>query len=368
MLKKSRVVLQFQKKSSDYWLAILALSLTLFGLLMVYDASVVEAYRKFGDKYFYLKNQLQWAAIGFLMLFGFARINYHRLQKLAGIGMIISLVLLFLILIPGLGIKVMGAKRWLKIGPLSLQPAELIKLTFVIYTAAWLSKKRPLFPLILVTVLVLALILLEPDLGTAVVVIGTVFLVYFASGGPLLYLTIIGLFGGLIGSGLIWFFPYRRERLLTFLDPARDPLGASYHLRQILIALGSGGFFGLGLGKSRQKYEYLPAVTTDSIFAVIAEEIGFIGSTILIFFFLLLLWRGIKIAKQAPDRFGQLLAIGIISWLGIQTIVNLGAMVSLLPLTGVPLPFISYGGSSLVTSLTAMGILLNISQYRVQIK
>jgi len=368
MLKRSRVVLQFQKKSSDYWLAILALSLTLFGLLMVYDASVVEAYRKFGDKYFYLKNQLQWAAIGFLMFFGFARINYHRLQKLAGIGMIISLVLLFLILIPGLGIKVMGAKRWLKIGPLSLQPAELIKLTFVIYTAAWLSKKRPLFPLILVTVLVLALILLEPDLGTAVVVIGTVFLVYFASGGPLLYLTIIGLFGGLIGSGLIWFFPYRRERLLTFLDPARDPLGASYHLRQILIALGSGGFFGLGLGKSRQKYEYLPAVTTDSIFAVIAEEIGFIGSTILIFFFLLLLWRGIKIAKQAPDRFGQLLAIGIISWLGIQTIVNLGAMVSLLPLTGVPLPFISYGGSSLVTSLTAMGILLNISQYRVQIK
>jgi len=167
------------------------------------------------------------------------------------------------------------------------------------------------------------------------------------------------------GAGLIFFSSYRRERLLSFLNPSRDPLGTSYHIRQILIAIGSGGLFGVGLGQSRQKYEYLPEATTDSIFAVIAEELGFVGAVCLLALFLLMIWRGMKIAKEAPDDFGRLLAVGIISWIGFQALVNLSAMVAIVPLTGVPLPFISYGGSSLVLSLTAMGILVNISKQRI---
>jgi cell division protein FtsW len=167
------------------------------------------------------------------------------------------------------------------------------------------------------------------------------------------------------GVGLIFFSSYRRERLLTFLNPGRDPLGASYHIRQILLALGSGGLWGLGLGQSRQKYEYLPAVMTDSIFAVIGEELGFIGGAAILLAFLFIIWRGFKIAQGAPDRFGQLLAVGITAWIGLQALINLAAMVALVPLTGVPLPFISYGGSSLVVTLAGMGILINISKYRV---
>ncbi len=207
--------------------------------------------------------------------------------------------------------------------------------------------------------------MLEPDLGTAVVLAVTSFLIFFVSGPPVWSIFLVCLLGLASGTGLIFTSEYRRQRLLTFLNPSQDPLGTSYHIRQILIALGSGGIFGVGLGQSRQKYEFLPEVTTDSIFAVIAEEVGFIWAKILILIFLLLIWRGISIAKKAPDEFGRLLALGIISWVGFQTLVNLGSMVALIPLTGVPLPFISYGGSSMVLILTAMGILVNISRQAV---
>lgn len=368
MFRKSKLVLKSQIRKPDYWLALLVFGLTLFGLLMVYDASVSEAYHKFGDKYFYLKNQLQWVGLGLIGAFIFSKIDYHLLGKLAGPAMSAAILLLILVLVPQIGVKIMGAQRWISLAGFSLQPAELAKLAFIIYLAFWFSKEKPLWPLLLLTALVLGLVVLEPDLGTAVVIITAGFLTYFIAGGDLPSLILFTVVGGLLGSALIWLSPYRRQRFLTFLDPTKDPLGASYHIRQILIAVGSGGLFGSGLGKSRQKYEYLPAGTTDSIFAVMAEEIGFIGSVVFITAFLLLIWRGIKIAKQAPDRFGQLLASGIISWLGVQALINLAAMVALLPLTGVPLPFISYGGSAMVVNLTAVGILLNISQNRVERK
>jgi len=209
------------------------------------------------------------------------------------------------------------------------------------------------------------LIMLQPDLGTAVILAATGLVVYFVSGGSLFLISLAGLFGLLSGAALIFFSSYRRERFLTFLNPARDPLGASYHIRQILIAIGSGGLFGVGLGQSRQKYEYLPEATTDSIFAVIAEELGFVGAISLLVLFLLVVWRGMRIAKEAPDDFARLLAVGITAWIGFQALVNLSAMVAIVPLTGVPPPFISYGGSSLVLSLTAMGILVNISKQRI---
>lgn len=354
-----------QHQKSDSWLALTVVVLTLFGLLMVYDASVVDAYHKFGDKYFYLKKQLQWAGLGALLSLIFSRINYFWLKKFSGLGMLVTVLLLVLVLVPGIGARVMGAQRWINLAGFSLQPAELTKLTLVVYLAAWFSERKPLWPIGVLAGLILGLVMLEPDLGTAVVIMATGFLMYFLAGPDLASLILFSVLGSLTGAALIWLSPYRRQRLLTFLNPAIDPLGASYHIRQILIAIGSGGLFGLGLGKSRQKYEYLPAGTTDSIFAIIAEEIGFIASVGLIFIFLFLIWRGIRIAKQAPDDFGRLLAAGIVAWLGVQTLINLAAMLALVPLTGVPLPFISYGGSSMVMNLLAVGILLNISYHQV---
>lgn len=275
-----------------------------------------------------------------------------------------SLFSLGLVLIPGLGTKVLGAQRWLSLGIFRFQPAELAKLAFVLYLAAFMSQKKSLWPFLILLTVLIGLTIAEPDLGTAVIIAATGLVVYFASGAPLIWIGLIGIIGLIGGLGLIFSSTYRKERILTFINPARDPLGASYHIHQILLALGSGGLLGLGLGQSRQKYEYLPAAATDSIFAIIAEELGFVGAVGVVIIFLLLIWRGFKIAKEAPDKFGSLLATGIISWIGFQTLINLSAIVALVPLTGVPLPFISYGGSSLVLIMTASGILVNISKQR----
>jgi cell division protein FtsW len=224
------------------------------------------------------------------------------------------------------------------------------------------KKDKPL-PILIVSGLIVFLVMLQPDLGMSVVILTTGFVVYFISGAPLWHLLLLGVVGIVSGLGLVFSSPYRKERFLTFLNPFRDPLGSSYHIRQILIALGSGGLFGLGLGQSRQKYEYIPAVATDSVFAVIAEELGFIGASFLLFVYLFLIFRAFKIAQKAPDQFSQLLVSGVITWIGVQTMINLAAMVALVPLTGMPLPFISYGGSSLLLALIGMGIIVNISFY-----
>ncbi len=362
---KTKVPLRSSFYQPDWLLIFLVLGLTIFGVIMVGNASVLEAYRDFGDKFYYFRLQAIWAFLGFLIFFFLSFFDYHRWEKFAITLMIFSLFFLIIVLIPGVGLKVLGARRWLSFGPINFQPAELTKLSFIIYLATFLSNKRKLWPFLIILGILLGLIMLEPDLGTAVILASTSLVVYFVSGGSLLSLFLIGVVGILSGIALVFLSPYRRERLTTFLNPAHDPLGASYHIRQILIAIGSGGWFGVGLGQSRQKYEYLPAVTTDSIFAVIAEELGFVGAVAILLIFLILLWRGMKIAKEAPDDFGKLLAVGITSWIGFQALVNLSAMVALVPLTGVPLPFISYGGSSLVLTLAGMGILANIAKQKV---
>lgn len=351
-------------KNIDLSILVSTVLLTLFGILMVYNASSVVAFRDFGDKYYFVRDQVLWAAIGFLTLFAFSLIDYHFWRTFALPLLLGTIVFLMAVFIPGIGIKKLGASRWLDFKLFILQPTELAKLSLTIYLAAWFSnpEKGRIWAFLLLLLLFLGFIIAQPDMGTGIILASTSLVIYFLSGANIFQFFILLPAFLVLGFLAIKVAPYRMDRLLSFLNPLRDPQGTSYHIQQILIALGTGGLTGLGLGQSIQKYEYLPESTTDSIFAVIAEEIGFLGSLILIIVFVFLFFRGFKIALSARDNFGKLLAGGIVSFLGIQTLINLGSQVALFPLTGVPLPFISYGGSSLIVSLASIGILLNISK------
>lgn len=347
----------------DMVIIFLVAGLSLLGLLMVYNASTVEAFRDFADKYYFLKNQFAWMIIGWLLLWLVSFFDYHWFGKLALPLFIANVLLLILVLVPGLGLAIKGARRWINLGSFVFQPTETLKIALVLYLSVWLGKSRSLLSFLLLIGFILGLIILQPDLGTAVIVVATAFLVYYFSGAKILPILAVSLLFLAIGISLVLVSPYRRQRLKTFLNPAADPLGSSYHIRQALIALGSGGFFGVGLGKSRQKYQYLPEATTDSIFAVIGEETGLFGTSFLLGAFMVLIYRGINIAQKAVDPLGRLIAGGLISWLAIQVFMNISAMVALVPLTGIPLPLISYGGSSLLVTLVSFGILLSVSRY-----
>jgi len=360
--KKRTYALKKQKTKFDKTLAFVVTGLTIFGILMVYDASIIEAYQQFGDKLHFARLQLMWGLAGLSLMVVVSFIHHQIYQKFALPLFLLTLFFLVLVLIPGIGSKVQGARRWFPLGPVGFQPSELAKITVTIYLSSLLAKRQQIIPFIIVLSLTLGLIMFEPDLGTAVIIATIAILLYFLSGAPLTAIIITGIVAAVIGTMLIFSSPYRTARLKTYLDPTSDPLGASYHIRQILIALGSGGLFGQGIGRSRQKYQYLPEATTDSIFAIVGEELGFLGAFALIGLFTIIIWRGFLIASSSNNKFSQLLASGITGWFAFQVIINLSAMVSLLPLTGVPLPFISYGGSSLITSLSGIGILLNISK------
>lgn len=351
-------------KHSDIILFAVVIILTLFGLLMVYDASSVMAFNIFGDKYHFIKEQLVWVTLGFTALFIFSRIDYHRLFNLALPFLIVALVLLVLVFIPGIGAGAKGANRWIDIGFFNLQPAEFVKLALALYLSAWFANKEKgrLLAFILLIGAVLLLVMLEPDMGTASIILSEAIIIYFLSGGNTTYFLLGAPVVAILGFILIKLEPYRASRLTSFLNVDKSIGDASYHVKQVLIALGSGGFFGLGIGNSLQKFAYLPENVTDSIFPIIAEEFGFVGSGLLIILFIILIWRGYVIAAKARDNFGKLFAAGIVSFIGIQTILNLGSMTALLPLTGVPLPFISYGGSALIIDMASMGILLNIAK------
>ena len=354
---------QKDKVTFDKKFLVLTLLLTLVGLIALTDASAPLAQRSFSDKFFFIKQQLVWAFFGVVSLFVISKVNYKFWEKIASLLFFASLFTLLLVFVPNIGAKFLGARRWVILGPLTFQPSEFIKLTLAVYIAKLATRDKKLFAYLLPIILSSFLIMLQPDLGTTIVVVGMAMVQIFVSGIPLAFFALT-LAGGLIlGIVLIIFSDYRRERLLTFFYETRDPLDKSYHIRQILLALGSGGLFGVGLGHSRQKYLFLPETATDSIFAVISEEVGFLGAALLILVFIYFIIRGLKIARRAPDRFSQILAIGIVSWIGGQTFLNISSMLALVPLTGIPLPFFSYGGSSLVTILIACGILLNISRY-----
>lgn len=352
----------------DKLLLIIVVALVAFGLLMIFESSSVTAFRDFADKFYYVRQQLMWAILGLFLMVFFSFYDYHKFEKASSMLFGITFLLLVLVLIPGIGTRILGAKRWLNIFGMSLQPAELAKMTFVLYLSSYFSQKKSFVFFTAILLLTTALVMLEPDLGTTVVLVTSGFCVYFASGSSLVSLGILAIGGFFSGIGLIFSSAYRKERLVTFLNMGHDPLGSSYHIRQVLLALGSGGLWGVGIGASRQKFEYLPEAMTDSIFAIIAEEFGFIGSTFVILLLFFVVVRGFIIAKNAPDKFGQLLAVGISSWFGIQILVNLASQVALVPLTGIPLLFISYGGSSLVITMMAVGILLNISRQSVKVR
>lgn len=342
---------------------------TLFGFFMIYDASSFISFRDFGNKYHYVKDQSIWMIFGFIGMIFFSKFDYHKLYNFALPMLIAALGLLFAVFLPGIGVGVLGAHRWINLRITILQPAEFVKLTLAIYLAAWFSNKERgrFLSFILLLGLVIGLVMLEPDMGTAIIILSEALILFFLSGGNLLYFGLLAPFLAIAGFILILLEPYRAKRLATFLDPGTETSGASYHVRQILIALGSGGFMGVGIGNSLQKYAYLPENATDSIFAIIAEELGFIGSTVLLFVLVVIVWRSMLIATRAKDLFGKYLASGIVAFLAMQMIINLGAQTALIPLTGVPLPFISYGGSALIVDLCSVGILLNIGKQNHQV-
>lgn len=362
-MKKEKLLLQ--RKTLDFPLLITVGILVIFGLVMVYDASVVSGLRDFSDSNYYIKQQMMWAALGIISLVFFAQFDYKKFRPQAVPLILLSFLLLLLVFIPGLGVWGGGAHRWLRLGYITVQPAEIIKLTGIIFLATVFSKKAKILPYLLLTVAVTAVTaILQKDLGSTIVFVASATFLYFAAGGAIWHFLAVLPLGIMALLALILTSGYRIKRVLAFLDPFGDPQGFTYHISQVLIALGSGGLFGLGLGHSRQKFEYIPEVSTDSIFGVVGEELGFLGGVVLMVLFATLVLRGIKISQNCPDNFGKILAIGLTSWLGIQAVVNLSSMVALLPLAGVPLPFISYGGSALVANLTAIGILLNISKQK----
>ncbi|MGA2967662.1 MAG: putative lipid II flippase FtsW [Candidatus Levyibacteriota bacterium] len=350
-------------KRIDLILVASVLFLTFFGLFMIYDASSFVAFRDFADKYHYVKDQIFWIVLGLVALLFFFRFDYHRFYNLALPILLVAIGLLFAVFIPGLGVKVLGASRWINLRFTILQPSEFVKIALAIYLAAWFSKKEKgrIWAFLLLLSLIICLVILEPDMGTAVIILAEGIILYFLSGARWLYFVIFAPVIAVLGFLFAKLEPYRAARVSAYLNFNQDVSGSSYHVRQILIALGSGGLTGVGLGNSLQKYAYLPENATDSIFAIIAEELGFLGALIIILVFVVIIWRGFYIAINSKDQFGKLLAGGIITFLAMQIVINLAAQTALLPLTGIPLPFISYGGSALIINLTAVGILLNIA-------
>lgn len=355
--------------------------LLILGLFFLSSASVVTSYMRVGHAYYFLINQLFPLFIGLGFFYLFYKIDYRFWKKIAFLALIISIVLLILVFIPGLAQKsVTGAYRWITIFGQSFQPSELVKLTFLIYLATWLEAKKGelkkfqsgTIPFILTVMVIAALIMRQPDFGTLVIILISAIAAFFVGGGNykhlfLIFLMMVVLAGSLVyarvstsGEG-----SYMRKRIDCYLNPSYDRRGDCYQINQSLIAVGSGGLFGRGLGESRQKFLFLPEVSGDAIFPIIAEEIGFIFSLLLILIYLYIFFRAYKIALYAPDMYGRSLAVGIITWLAIQTFFNIGGMINLIPMTGTTLPFISHGGSSLIASMAAMGLLLNISRFKV---
>lgn len=341
---------------------VLATLLSAIGLFFVFEASTVESFNLFNHPYHFLKQQAMWLAVGLGAMFIARFIPLVFWQKISPVLYIFSLVLLVLVFIPGIGLRLNGANRWLLIAGNSFQPVELLKFTLTIYFASWLSKHQRFLPFIFLSLVPSVLLLLQPDMGSLLIVLGIVFVMFYTAGGQIKYFAIASVVGVVLLALLIASSSYRKQRVITFLNPDADPLGASFHIKQITIALGNGGWFGKGVGNSMQKHAYIPEASSDSIFAISAEEIGFLGSCLIIGLYLLYFYTIYKVANlYKVNTFPFLLSMGILAWLALQTLLNLSAIVALVPLTGLPLPFFSYGGSSLVMVLFVSGLLLRLA-------
>ncbi|MFA9288863.1 MAG: putative lipid II flippase FtsW [Weeksellaceae bacterium] len=350
---------------APHFLFIFTFFFTLVGLLFVFEASSIRAISETGDSFHYLKLQMRWFGLGLLAMTFFSIYPYKKLYYLSIPLMGVVFLLLVAVLIPGIGHRVNGAQGWIDLGFFNLQPTEFAKFALIVYLASWFStkEKKQFLPFMVLIGGLMFLIMLQPDMGSATMIFGLACLMFFLSGQQLIQLAMfIG--AAVLGFiGLLFAAPYRVRRLTAFLDPSQDPLGVGYHINQIMISLSQGGLFGQGFGASRQKYLFLPEAHTDSIFAIMGEELGFIGAVVLIFCYVVLLYRLYVIYKDTSDTFGKLLVGGVFSFIGIQVMINLGGMVNIMPLTGVPLPFISYGGSHMLISFMLIGIAINVAKH-----
>lgn len=359
-------------------IGIITMILMLLGLVMILSASSVTAFADYGSPFLFFQKQALWAGLGLACFILFAKLNYHRLRGSSYWLLGIAMILMLAVLIPGIGVTVDGSSRWLRAGPLSFQPSELAKLALILFAADVFSRKKEktfqhlrhtLLPMIPVLLILVALVMKQPDLGTTLIVSSIGMGLLFIAGAPLRWLLPLGAGGAALALYASLATDYRRERVLAFMDPWKDPLDTGYHTIQSLIAMGSGGWVGVGLGASRQKWAYVPNAHTDFIFAILGEEMGLLGSIVVLGMFAFLTFLGVKVAQRAPDRFGMLIASGITIWISLQALVNIGAVTGSLPITGVPLPLVSFGGTSLVLTLAGMGILTNIArQCRIRVK
>ncbi len=364
---------KLKPKSVDKVFLSLVLILVFIGLIAISSAGIAVSQSKFGDPYYYFKHQLFYGILpGLVAMFITGKINYKLWRKLAVLIFGLAIVLLITVLLSSHGLELKGAKRWINLGPISFQPIEMVKLAVIIYLASWLTGKRKviknfsesLIPFSVLLGAVGLLIIAQPDVGSFGAVAFIALAMFFLAGASLKH--IFGLIAmGIAGLGiLIKLEPYRMNRLLAFLHPETDVQGIGWQVKQAAIAVGQGGIFGVGLGHSHQKFSYLPEVVGDSIFAIIAEEIGMVGAGIIVVLFILLAFRGFRLAQKAPDQFSSFVVVGISLWIIFQAMINIMAIIGLMPLTGIPLPFISYGSTSLISLLAGVGIVLNISRYR----
>ena len=355
----------------DQIFLMLAGALVISGFFILASASLGISSDKYGEAYYFLLHQMLYGLLPGAVLFYFAlKIPYKYLRNLALPILFGGIFLMFLVFVPGIGFYHGGARRWLDFGFISFQPSELMKFAYIVYLAAWLETKGKdlrsfkfgLLPFMIMSAFIASFLVFQPDIGTLGVLLVSASALFFLSGGPMRQIAIIAGIGLILFIGLIYLEPYRLDRFTTFLDPSADPGGSGYQINQALIAIGSGGVFGRGFGLSRQKFSYLPEPVCDSIFAILSEELGLIGAIILLVLFLLFFIRGIKITGGAPDVFGRLLGAGLLFLIVFQALINIMAITGLIPLTGIPLPFVSYGGSAMMMTLMEVGIILNISK------
>ena len=355
-------------------LLVAAAMLIIAGLLAVYSSSFSVGYHLYDDANFFIARQAVFALIGVGVMVFFMRMDYNRLRALSVPMLGLALAGLVLVLVPGIGGERNGASRWLEFGPVSVQPSEWAKLAIIVYVSAWLASRGGdinkfslgFVPFVILMSIVGGLIVAEPDMGTTIVIVLTASALFFVAGAPISHLGLLLAAGGFVSYMVIQGREYQMDRLMSFWDPGADPQGNGFQILQLLIALGSGGPFGLGIGESRQAAFYVPGSHTDGVLAIVGEELGFIGLLGVLGLFTFFIYRAIKVTIQAPDRFGTLVGIGIISWIGFQTLINLGGITRTIPLTGVPVPFLSYGGSSLIAVMAAVGVLLSISRYSTE--
>ncbi|WP_420811480.1 putative lipid II flippase FtsW [Natranaerobius trueperi] len=362
--------LQKNQSTPDFALLIVTMILLGIGLIMVFSSSAIVSQVQRGDTYYFLKRQAFWAVLGLIGLYMTSRISYWKWKLLSMPIMIMNLILLAAVFIPGLGVRVYGAERWIGIMGVTIQPSEFTKIALIIFVATLLTRKNHSaknFKSLSIALGALGasclFILMQPDMGTAIAIAGSVMLVIYVAGMKYSHIFALSCIMIPAGISLVFREDYRRKRLLSFLDPWEDQLESGYQIIQSLYALGPGGLIGTGLGRSRQKFFYLPEPHNDFIFAVIGEELGFIGASLVVILFFIFIWRGIKIAMQSSDMFGSLLATGITSLIGLQAFMNIAVVTASMPVTGINLPLISAGGSSLFFTLSAIGILLNVSKY-----